>query len=352
MITVLPRSSLVCGLVVLLAAVSPGARAAPLFEDDAALQVTLKGPLTRVYAPRPDQEPREYTARWSYEEPDGRRMRLSVGVQQRGNVRRNCAMPPLKLDFESEKLTGTIMDGQNKLKLVGVCDEGRAYRDYLTLEYLIYRAYALLTPASFGTRLLELRYIDTRGTRSLRRQAFLIEDVDDVAARLGMEELEVPAVSPGELDGDAAALVELFSLMIGNTDFSTIRSPEGKDCCHNVKLLTGGDAGIVPVPYDFDSAGLVDASYALPSELLPIDDVRERYFNGLCKPAAHFEAARARLLEREAAILEVFAGADSLVDAVHDKTMTYLQDFFTMLKDDARFRSEVVEACVTPGKRG
>ena len=180
----------------------------------------------------------------------------------------------------------------------------------------------------------------------MRRPAFVIEDVDALAARNGMRELGVPGVSPAELDPDAAALLELFELMIGNTDFSTIRGPDGEDCCHNVKLLDGGGAGIVPVPYDFDGAGIVDTPYALPSEKLPIESNRTRYFNGVCKPAAHFERARARLLEREADIIDVFDDRRALGNKMRAQSVRYLREFFTMLRDPEQFEQHVVAACI------
>ncbi|MFC2096584.1 hypothetical protein ACFLQ3_02680 [Bacteroidota bacterium] len=41
---------------------------------------------------------------------------------------------------------------------------------------------------------------------------------------------------------------------------------------------------LIPVPYDFDFAGLVNADYANPAEVLDIENVTERYFLGLCRP--------------------------------------------------------------------
>ncbi len=45
--------------------------------------------------------------------------------------------------------------------------------------------------------------------------------------------------------------------MIGNTDYSSAYR-------HNEKLLFV-DGNIMPIPYDFDMSGLVDASYAVVS---------------------------------------------------------------------------------------
>ncbi|MEO0347299.1 MAG: hypothetical protein AAF229_13740 [Pseudomonadota bacterium] len=328
------------------------ARAETLFAIEDPLEATLHGPLTQVYDDGPTGESRERTGQWMYNDAEGNRVTFKVRFRQRGNMRRQaCFLPPLRLNFVKSELKGTLFDGQDKLKLVGVCDRQRQYRDFLMLEYLAYRAYALLTPASFDTRLLELRYIDSSGSESMRRHAFLIEDIDALATRLKAPALKVARAGAADLDGDAAALLELFSLMIGNTDFSTIRGADGDTCCHNVKLFQGAQ-GIVPVPYDFDSSGLVDAPYALPAKLLPINDVRTRYFNGICKAPEHFERARAVMLVQKDAVMALFEDHEGLSNKVRSKNVRYIRDFFAMLESDDAFGRDVVAACVGPGSKG
>ncbi|MEO1320854.1 MAG: hypothetical protein AAFV30_09835 [Pseudomonadota bacterium] len=327
------------------------ARADALFATEDPLEATLRGPLSKVYDDSPTGESRERTGQWIYDNAEGKRVKFKVRFRQRGNMRRQaCFLPPLRLNFVKSELKGTLFDGQDKLKLVGVCDRQRQYRDFLMLEYLAYRAYALLTPASFDTRLLELRYIDSAGSESMRRNAFLIEDIDALAARLDAPALKVERAGTADLDKDAAALLELFSLMIGNTDYSTIRGPAGDTCCHNVKLFQGVQ-GIVPVPYDFDGSGLVDAPYALPAKLLPINDVRTRYFNGICKAPEHFQSARAVMLAQKDGVMALFEDHEGLSSKARSKTVRYVREFFAMLESDAAFERDVVAACVGPGAR-
>ncbi|MEM7451956.1 MAG: hypothetical protein AAGA41_07580 [Pseudomonadota bacterium] len=330
----------------------PGpAQADALFAAEEPLEATLRGPLTKVYDDGPTGESRERTGQWMYDDAEGNRIKFKVRFRQRGNMRRQaCFLPPLRLNFIKSELKGTLFDGQDKLKLVGVCDRQRQFRDFLMLEYLAYRAYALLTPASFDTRLLELRYIDSSGSESMRRNAFLIEDIDALAERMDAPALEVERAGTADLDADAAALLELFSLMIGNTDYSTIRGPDGDSCCHNVKLFQGAQ-GIVPVPYDFDSSGLVDAPYALPAKLLPINDVRTRYFNGICKAPEHFEQARTVMLAKKDGVIALFEDHDGLSNKVRSKNVRYIRDFFAMLESDDAFERDVIAACVGPGSK-
>jgi hypothetical protein len=66
--------------------------------------------------------------------------------------------------------------------------------------------------------------------------------------------------------------------MVGNTDWSIPTQ-------HNIKILKPldpmSDKGI-PVAYDFDYSGFVNAGYAAPNEELPIKSVHERYYTGIC----------------------------------------------------------------------
>ena len=45
-------------------------------------------------------------------------------------------------------------------------------------------------------------------------------------------------------------------------------------------LQLPGYERVVAVPYDFDYAGLVNTTYAIPGFTVPIDDVSQRYFLG------------------------------------------------------------------------
>ena len=87
----------------------------------------------------------------------------------------------------------------------------------------------------------------------------------------------------------------MFQYMIGNTDFSAVY-------LHNERLFYV-DGMIVPVPYDFDMSGLVDASYAVVSqvrnEVLPIDKVTKRLYRGFEADVQTLEVVRILFLEKE-----------------------------------------------------
>jgi hypothetical protein len=323
---------------------------APLFEAEAPLVATLTGPLTRVYRDARLDEPEYLPAKWVYQDIDGNAVTLDVRIRTRGKSRREvCTFPPLMLNFDKGALDGTHFDGQNKLKLVGPCKPSKSYQQQLVLEWLAYRALELLTPNSFDTRLVRLTYVDTnRKNRSWEHTTFLIEDEKDMAKRNGYKLLETPKLARQRLDPYASALVELFQLMIGNTDYSTIRGPAGSSCCHNVKLMVDEAGTVVPVPYDFDSSGLVDAPYALPPEVVPISDVRKRYFTGICKSSDDWQRAIGRFLTLEPDIVRLFAEEPRLDRRTRSRNVEYIEDFFEILHNPERVQREILDRCRGP----
>ena len=58
----------------------------------------------------------------------------------------------------------TVLSGLSKLKITTSCrPKDAVYEQYILQEYLVYRAYAALTDASFRTRLLHITYRDCAG---------------------------------------------------------------------------------------------------------------------------------------------------------------------------------------------
>ena len=94
--------------------------------------------------------------------------------------------PPLRLNFKRDNTEGTLFEGQNKLKLVAHCqDAEEQYKEYVVREYLVYKAYQLLTDKSFRVRLLKMTYVDKANEdKKMEKYGFLIESDEMLAARL------------------------------------------------------------------------------------------------------------------------------------------------------------------------
>lgn len=195
---------------------------------------------------------------------------IAAEISVRGHARRNiCAFPPLKLKFSEENLASHGFHPDYKsLKLVTHCINGND--DLVLKEYLIYKMLNTLTENSFRVQLAKVTYKSAEG--ATEAFAFLIENNEEMAERLGGELLEQELDNLASIQAHQYNIMTVFQYMIGNTDWCMSRQ-------HNIKLVNLGEvASLVPVPYDFDYAGIVNAHYALPPANLPIKSVRDRFF--------------------------------------------------------------------------
>jgi hypothetical protein len=317
------------------------AESAPLFQSHEPLVLTLRTDIDWLRDERSDSVEVDGTV--TVVGADGTRLELPVEVRARGNFRRdkrNCNFPPLRLDFPTRRMEGTVFEGQDKLKLVTPCHDSRdAYQQYVLQEYLAYRVYGLLTPVSFRVRLVEITYEDTSEEYDTRtKTAFLIEDEDQMAWRNRGSYEEWNQFHPFSTDDQQAGLSSLFQYMIGNTDWSSYQF-------HNTKLVRLQGGRYMVVPYDFDFSGVVDARYAVPAETLPIRDVRQRLFRGFCRPNLDHQA----LIERFNAIRDdvwaLYQGLEGLEEGETKDSLEYYEEFYETINDPGRYERRVVRNC-------
>lgn len=275
---------------------------------------------------------------------DGTEEAFPLEIRTRGNFRlrrRTCPFPPLRLDVPRSRMDGTSFEGQDKLKLVTHCRDRAEYQEKLLREYVVYRIYSLLTPMSFHVRLARVTYVDTSGDDDpMERWALLLESEEALAERIGGRLLEEPedAIHPSRVLDHHAARVNLFQYMVGNTDFS-LYGP------HNVANIETDYALVVPVPYDFDWTGLVDAPYAEPDPSLGLRSVRQRLFRGLCRPSTNYPALYGDFLERRADITAMIQGVTALSEDARDGVLDYLEGFWDTLSDPDRAHRSIERRC-------
>jgi hypothetical protein len=292
-----------------------------------------------------------YPAQLIYRDSDGQAVTIDMTVARRGVKRQEaCSFPPIRLRFEKEAVKGSLFRGQKSLKMVTHCKSSERYDQYYIFEMLAYRMYNLLTDYSFRVRPLQVTYVDNASGRTeTSRFAFLIEDDSDVAKRNDLKKINLPRISPDRLDAEIASLMSLFQFLIGNTDWAALMGPDPRECCHNVKLigpepLGPGDLAI-PVPYDFDSSGLVDARYAAPHQDLPIKSVTQRLFRGYCLHNRTLESARETIVAREAEFRALVADEPRLTDSSKKKAGRFLDGFFEIAGDSRKFERYVTGRC-------
>ena len=321
----------------------------PLFEEDSVLNIVLNAPLSQVYAQKKAKDRLWMQGSISYLANDASKQKLDISIRTRGIFRReNCKLPPLSLNFRTKQTKKTFFSGQDKLKLVSPCSAKKNAQQNLIQEYLAYKALSQVTDYALDTRLIRISYIDSDNKRKpWTHYAFLIEHENDLAKRLDSVPIHVPKISSKQLELNHTGLLEIFQLMIANTDYSTIRGPEGKDCCHNIELIAkaGSNNNIIPVPYDFDASGLVNAIYAAPSENLNIRNVRTRLFTGRCKPEGVWINAIEKFKSKKSSILALFENASELSAKNKKLSLAYLEKFYTLIENPKRVNNEILKRC-------
>jgi hypothetical protein len=324
-----------------------GDKPAKLFEDSSEWKVTLAGPWRNIQ--RNSSKDAHYPAQLTYPGADGQQITVDIEVAPRALTRRRiCDFPPLKVYFDKEKMKGTELRGNKSLKLVTYCDLNRKYEQYYIKEFLIYRIYNLITDYSFRVKPLMVDYqeIDSE-SNPVTRFSFLIEDADEVADRNDLEKLTIAKVPPSELHSVETSYFSLFQYMIGNLDFAATGGPDKNKCCHNAKIIGKGEdeSPKYVIPYDFDSTGLVNAHYAAPPDKLKVRNVRQRLYRGFCAQNDTLGQAVDAFQQKKPAIMALFENDPNLNSSSRKRAISYLEDFYEVLDDPARFKREITDKC-------
>jgi hypothetical protein len=208
------------------------------------------------------------------------------------------------------------------------------------VEYATYRAYNQLTDMSHRARLARITYADTRdSTKTLTRYGFFLEPDKDMAERNGGRVLEHAGGSYSEMDPAQMDLVTVFEWLIGNTDWSVIME-------HNIRLLQfEGKPSLYPVAYDFDFSGLVGAPYAVPDARLPIKNVRQRIYRGMCRPLDVIAPTLEHFMATREAIYTAFRAVPDLDPKRLKEVSEYLKDGFDIMAKPKDFMPEQDYSC-------
>jgi hypothetical protein len=272
-------------------------------------------------------------------------MRVVVRGRTRLEV---CTAPGLTLELDATRIGGTLFADNPVVHLTAQCDVHPRFEQYLALEHLAYRAYALVAPVALGSRWLEVEYAEPGQRRAPRpRPALLVEDLSLAAARTGRVWLRPESSRPEALDASSGAVFALFQYLIGNTDWSAALGPAGEPCCHNVALfgLPGTGSDLVPVPFDLDSAGLVGADYVVPDPRLGIHSNRQRLYRGACALNDHLPAAIARFAAARSQLDALVERHPALSERSRGAARRFLREFFDTVSDSERLDAELRTAC-------
>jgi hypothetical protein len=316
-----------------------------LFGSDEVVELELAGPLRRVWRDRKSATRTYFDATLTLPHGDSRRT-VPVRVRVKGRTRAaQCEVPPYKLKLEPASVAGTLLAGQRVLRAFTHCRDARRYEQQAVAEYLVYRTLNLLTDWSLRARFVRMTYRDTERDEIETYFAVFTEDVGQLAARTGWQELEIARVSRDSIEPNQAALIGIFNYFIGNTDFSLLRGPPGEECCHNARLIGARDGPYIPIPYDFDAAGVIDAPYADPGPALPIATVRDRHYRGLCLHNNYVAPLLARLTAARSRIEALYRGQEGLDPDRLEETLEYYDEFFELAATPEEVADEILGEC-------
>lgn len=269
--------------------------------------------------------------------------KLQIELRKRGHYRlAQCYLPPIKIKINKDENKGTLFESNKKLKLVLPCSTSKNYNDYLVKEYMGYKLYEIISPYHFKTRFVKIDFAEIKGNKTKQRNlnGFLMEDIKRIAKRFNGKEYK-RSVHPLNLNDLESARNSMFQFMIGNVDFSMA-------ALHNEKLIFV-EKNFIPIPYDFDLSGLVNASYSFVPQVnenqqLPISDVTERLYRGFKRNPILMQKVRQEYLQNKEELLKVVNDLKPLFedDEPFKIARSYIMDFFRILESDTKFNNQIL----------
>lgn len=272
---------------------------------------------------------------------DGAWDSIPIEIRTRGHFRKeNCTYPPLRIKMKKKDTEKTVFQGTKSLKLVVPCHEAQSNQDLINREYLCYKLYEPVSAYRFSTRRADITLIDpAKGNKTTELNGFFIEDDDAASARHNARVVDEKKLNPMHLEDTSSLRLDLFQYMIANTDFSTT-------FFHNIKIFKTVSGKNIPVPYDFDMAGVVNAPYATVDPKWEIKSVRERVYKGYCRNDKIAEHVRQEYLGREQQIFQIIDHHQQLLGPKETESLKkYLGEFFTILKSDQQYDEKILKKC-------
>jgi hypothetical protein len=309
-----------------------------LFENDSVLELTIKMNCDSLYNGG-FSESIEYKGVMSYRNDSDHVLMLPIKITKRGHFRKMynvCNFPPLRIEFSKKTTKNSLFEGMEKIKMVTHCINGdSSFDQYVIEEYLIYKAYNIITDYSFKVRLAKINYVDISGKNPvMTRYAFFIENTGSLANRMKGTKLNYHYVYPEVVEQYHYCLAGIFQYMIYNTDWSI-------NLLHNVELI-----GVYPslrpvaVPFDFDMAGLINIPYNSPILAYKQGKDPERQFTIKKVNRKLIVAAVNRIKFKKGEILSLYKKNPYLSESNKVKTLGSLSSFFRILDDHKLVRTE------------
>lgn len=306
------------------------------FTDEQVIEMTLKTDIKALQRQKGDDVFQGGSVIMKF--PDNTVVNEKIQVGARGKFRRGfCRIPPMMINFRTP---GSALSNLGKLKLVISCGSRSGDEELLLKEYLVYKIYNHFEDKSFRVRLMNVTYEDESGkNKPFTQYAFLIEDDAEMARRNGCKKKDHPPYLTEQTDRELMTMVSIFQYFIGNTDWSVPNN-------HNVKLIFNreNDAALpYAVPYDFDYCGLVDASYAIPNEIIGTEKVTERVYRGFPRNLEETQTILNVFRNKKESIFALINNFELLSERTRKGMTGYLEEFYTSIENSNKVKSIFVD---------
>ncbi len=307
------------------------------FTDEQPIQMTLTTDIRALQTQKGEDVFQNAQVNMKF--PDSTEIEETIGVSARGVFRRgNCRIPPMLLNFRNSSSPQLAPLG--KLKLVLGCSTGSDDEELVLKEFVAYKLYNLLESKSFRVRLLRIHYLDSRKkNKPFTQYSFLIEDDSDLARRNGCKKKTHGQYLTEATDRKTMTMVAIFQYMIGNTDWSVPNE-------HNIKLIFSRENDKLPpfvLPYDFDFCGLVNASYAVPNEIIGTEKVTERVYRGFPRTMEELQETLGIYRNKKSEIISFVQNFLYLPERTRKGMTSYLDEFFIMIENQNKVKSAFID---------
>lgn len=251
-----------------------------------------------------------------------------MAINIRGKFRRmKCSMPPLLLNFKKSTLKELNLLSYDEIKLVTHCIDGPEGQHNLQEERLVYQLYETFTPLAYRSIWLTVEYCNSlKKGECYKSTGFLLEPDKVISDRLGVKEMKMYNMAEDSIDYNSYSHTAAFNFLIGNRDWSIISS-------RNAKLFYNpAMRQYVVIPYDFDYANIVGASYRRETIHKSMSHPFDRIYEG-----EYFKDRAGEILKTfyqfEKPILDAVNTARNPMDTQRrEKICKYFESWFSMVK--------------------
>lgn len=162
----------------------------------------------------------------------------------------------------------------------------------------------------------------------------LLEPEGLLEQRLNLLEIKLKTVSMRHMYPELMDRIAIFNYMVSNWDWSVPGQHNTSVFASLIPDLAGQG---IPVPFDFDLTGVVNADYAIPPPGMGIETNRDRMFSGICRTREVYQGELLAFLEKKEEFYSVITNFQYLSKAEKKDIIVFLDQFFDQLEKPRSF---------------